>query len=112
MRGSKCSHDERKLGRCNVKWFGEDWGAPLCQIAEQVERPAVHCYMCLMPLGEKSRGIVMPFSGFIRGVDEIPVIEHEDGNFEVACHYECFYRAILPEGAPTPSMRTPPLLDE
>lgn len=89
-----------------MKWFGEDWGAPICQITEQVERPAVHCYMCLMPLGENARGIVMPLSG--PSDDTIPTIEHEDGSFEVACHYECFYRAILPEGAPTPSMRVPP----
>ncbi len=46
-----------------MKWFGESWGAPICDVAERVERPAADCMYCARALVDGDRGVVMPFAG-------------------------------------------------
>ncbi len=74
-----------------MKWFGEGWGAPICDMKDKAMRPDVPCYMCHHEFDEYSQGVIMPFAG---PEDLIPCIVHADGRLETACHLDCFKEAV------------------
>ena len=76
-----------------TRWFGDDWGAPICQLTPAVPRPNIKCHLCMEPIVEGDRGLVMPFMGSTEG---IPAIIHEEGLAQVACHLLCFKKSVLP----------------
>lgn len=79
-----------------MKWFGENWGAPICETTPQVEVPAVACHLCKSPIDDVARGITMPFAG--GPVEGVPSFYDEDDGCEaVACHLACFIRSVLPD---------------
>ena len=45
-----------------MKWFGEPWGAPVCEEATHVETPiGVPCLECEQPVEADDRGVILPF---------------------------------------------------
>jgi hypothetical protein len=64
-----------------MKWFGPDWGAPVCRSTPQILTPEGDCGFCEEPITQGSRGLVMPHVG---GTPEEPSVE------EKPCHLECF----------------------
>lgn len=68
-------------------WFGESWGAPVCDESERVVTPRSSCLGCREPIVQGDRGVVLPFiTG--EGVSEL-------GPY----HLDCFTRAL---GLPNP----------
>lgn len=59
-----------------MNWFGESWGAPVCNPADKVETPVgQRCQWCLELFGSEDCGLVM-----LGGEAE---------------HRECFLRAVI-----------------
>lgn len=82
-----------------MKWFGENWGAPICETTPHVELPAVACHLCKQEFDALDRGVTMPFVG--GPVEDVPSFFDEDDNIEsVACHISCFMMSILPGEPP------------
>jgi hypothetical protein len=70
-----------------MKWFGKNWGAPICEDVEHVQTPTgAPCLHCRFPIEPDDAGFVMP-------------LVHADGSvtFE-ATHRLCQLRTILPHG--------------
>jgi len=66
-----------------MKWFGKDWGAPVCEKAQHVPTPVgTACYLCGKPIAESHRGFVLPFMG---GPEDTP---------EVTAHFFCFGQSV------------------
>ena len=43
-----------------MRWFGEDWNAPVCEEGEQVETPfGQPCEDCKRPIEQGDQGIVL-----------------------------------------------------
>ncbi len=64
-----------------MKWFGPDWGAPVCRESPQVLTPEGDCGFCEEPITQGSRGFVMPH---VSGTPEKPAVA------ERPVHLECF----------------------
>lgn len=64
-----------------MKWFGPDWGAPVCRSTPHILTPEGACNFCEEPITQGSRGLVMPH---VSGVPEKPSVE------ERPVHLECF----------------------
>lgn len=64
-----------------MKWFGPDWGAPVCRSTPQILTPEGDCGFCEEPITQGSRGLVMPH---VAGTPEAPTVEDRP------CHLECF----------------------
>jgi hypothetical protein len=66
-----------------MKWFGENWGAPVCEPNDHVTTPVGKlCGGCREPLRENDRGVIMPFLG------------SETDDKEMAMHLRCFGRNL------------------
>lgn len=65
-----------------IKWFGPDWGAPVCRQAPQVLTPEGLCFMCNDPIQQGNQGLVMLH---VQGTPDNPVAE------ERPVHIECFF---------------------
>lgn len=70
-----------------MKWFGESWGAPVCEPDDHVDRPDASCVYCMKPLIVGDQGLVVPFAG---GPGD-PI--------EVAFHRKCFMRSVREQNA-------------
>jgi hypothetical protein len=66
-----------------VKWFGPDWGAPICKSAPQVLTPEGSCKLCGDPIAQGNQGFVMPH--MVSSPEEVPP-RFEEG----PVHLECF----------------------
>lgn len=67
-----------------MKWFGEKWAAPICEIADHVPTPTGECFAnCGKPIVEGDRGIVTPFHG-----------GEEDPRTEANFHLKCFLSMV------------------
>jgi hypothetical protein len=45
-----------------MKWFGKDWGAPVCSYSKHVETPVGQlCLYCETPIAAGDAGFVIPF---------------------------------------------------
>jgi len=66
-----------------MKWFGESWGAPVCEPEEHIETPVGEpCGYCDEPIAEGDIGFRMPF------VSDPSGIGHMDA------HHACLLRVI------------------
>jgi hypothetical protein len=73
-----------------MRWFGESWGAPVCQEAEHVDTPVDHaCLYCGQMIDEDDSGFEMPYLS-------------EEGPTITFVHRNCLLRAILPSGLAPP----------
>lgn len=79
-----------------MQWFGESWGAPVCDPADHVDTPVdLQCPYCPKQIDEGDQGFLLPF------------ISDETGVTVLAFHRNCLLRSILPEGYT--SARRPPV---
>ena len=46
-----------------MRWFGESWGAPVCEADEHQPTPDVPCAGCDVPIQEGDQGVLLPFAG-------------------------------------------------
>ncbi len=66
-----------------MKWFGTDWGAPVCKEAAHVSVPTdTRCYLCEKPIETFHTGVIMPFCG---NPGDPP---------ELAAHLRCFWDSL------------------
>ena len=73
-----------------VKWFGPDWGAPICRSSPQVLTPDGSCRLCGDPIAQGSQGLVMPHM--------VSAPEEDPPRFEEGpVHLDCLLRNV---GAP------------
>jgi hypothetical protein len=71
---------ERRPG---VKWFGTNWGAPICRDLEQVPVPVeTKCFHCDCHFDEHDRGLVLPYSS-------------AEGTVDTFWHLVCFRITVL-----------------
>lgn len=63
-------------------WFGESWGAPVCNETEHTDTPEGPCTYCEEDFTETSQGILLPFSG---GPDSPP---------ELPYHHACLMQTL------------------
>lgn len=68
-----------------MKWFGESWGAPVCEDETHIEIPVGEsCGYCDEPIAEGDQGLRMPFVG------------DPSGRGYMNAHHGCLLRAVLP----------------
>jgi hypothetical protein len=66
-------------------WFGENWGAPVCEPERHMPTPVGdECIDCGQPIKENDQGMLIPFAGY-----RTVLGSH---------HLDCFLRAICPDG--------------
>lgn len=68
-----------------MKWFGPDWGAPVCRSTPQVLTPEGVCHACDEPITQGCRGLVLPH---VAGTPENPSLT------EAPFHLECFLLSV------------------
>jgi len=66
-----------------MKWFGESWGAPVCEPEDHAATPVGKlCGGCREPIREIDHGVIMPFLG------------SETDDKEMAMHLSCLMRNL------------------
>lgn len=65
-----------------VKWFGENWGAPICRLVEHAPTPQADCLGCNKPIKPEDQGVMLPYSGSEGDPPEVPY------------HLDCFLEAV------------------
>ncbi len=69
-----------------MKWFGQPWGAPLCEAAEQMGTPIGDpCLRCKVEIVAGDQGVILPL-----------VIEDGTATL-VAMHLDCLVRSVVPD---------------
>jgi len=75
-----------------MKWFGESWGAPVCE-GEHVETPVgVLCAHCDEPIEAGDQGIMMD-GGYEYNVED--VVEKRVRFESHPWHHDCFLRSVI-----------------
>lgn len=73
-------------------WFGESWGAPVCDEDRHLPIPVgKHCHECMIPITEDDHGMLIPCFGYL---DDM-----------LAYHRICFLRTVIPCDMWTDEMR-------
>lgn len=67
-----------------MKWFGQNWGAPVCDL-EHVPTPQASCFGCEEPIKPEDQGVVLPYLG---GADDL--------RQEAPYHLDCLVEAVTP----------------
>ncbi len=69
-----------------MQWFGESWGAPVCDPKTHIPTPVgSSCAACSAPIAAADCGVHLPFVG------------DPSGKGYLDYHHLCFLRSILPE---------------
>jgi hypothetical protein len=69
-----------------MQWFGESWGAPVCEHCEHVATPVGKiCVECQIPIAHQDLGFVVPFLPY-------PPKRWSDAHY----HRDCFLRIFRP----------------
>lgn len=70
-----------------VQWFGESWGAPICDPQDHAPNPGGQCMRCDAAITSTDQGVLIPHYGF---------------DVRDAFHLRCFLEAvgIAREGGP------------
>ena len=70
-----------------TQWFGESWGAPVCEPAQHTATPTGEpcAELCGDPIEERDQGFLIP----LLREDREPVL--------LAYHRMCFLRTIIPD---------------
>lgn len=70
------------MGRSSVRWFGQSWGAPICDPDDHAPTPVdAPCARCWEPLDADARGVLIPHL-------------EPDGFRERPWHINCFLESI------------------
>jgi hypothetical protein len=97
-----------------IRWFGETWGAPICDPSYQIDTPVnLMCMGCQSLIEKDHRGIATAFVGF--GSERLLefVFEIATGPSgamivdAVAYHADCFVYGLLGPEAPAPQRVNP-----
>lgn len=64
-----------------MNWFGESWGAPICDPVDNVPTPSGTCLYCEESIGPDDSGVMMP----VLGLDALDLVPE---------HVECFLRCL------------------
>ena len=65
-------------------WFGESWGAPVCEEARHLPTPTGQpCVECMVPIIDGDQGVVIPYV-------------HRGGWEMTNYHLPCFLSTVLP----------------
>lgn len=65
-----------------MRWFGDNWGAPVCRETPRVDVPTGRwCSLCNEPIAPDNRGLLLPH---VSGSPETTSVE------ELPMHLECF----------------------
>lgn len=68
-----------------MQWFGETWGAPVCEDTQQVTTPVgQECFGCDKPIESQDSGVVLPFEGGTT-----------DPRRQAPYHKHCFIEALF-----------------
>ena len=67
-----------------MKWFGKDWGAPVCKSNPQTDVPLEPCVVCGKKFTERDSGLLLPFCG---NPGDPP---------ELGYHVECLVESMCP----------------
>jgi hypothetical protein len=74
VQGRVCDAQAKEAG--TMRWFGEDWGASVCEVSEHMKTPVGReCYRCKKGIEAGDQGIIIP--GYI-------------------WHLECFVQCVVP----------------
>lgn len=65
-----------------MRWFGANWGAPVCDPTKHAPTPTAPCARCGKPFVEGDRGIILPFHGLPTDPPELPY------------HHECLMEEL------------------
>lgn len=66
-----------------MQWFGETWGAPICDDEDHMETPTGElCPVCEKPINSKDQGVELPY------LDEDSDVDYLD------YHLDCFLEHI------------------
>lgn len=78
-------------------WFGQSWGAPVCDPEDHVDTPVGKaCIECLESIVSGDQGITMP-------------LLLAEGSMIIAYHLDCYLRKIRPHGPDCPRCRGKPI---
>lgn len=77
-----------------ARWFGDDWGAPVCTECERVPTPFGRCVRCGEPIEAGDSGLVLSLFG-VKPIVENPAMSF--GHFEEAIYHRlCFLACVAP----------------
>lgn len=72
-----------------MHWFGDDWGAPICELTPHDETPIGEpCARCGVAIVASDQGVTMPF---LKRAQTAP---HTYEHARVALHLGCFLDSI------------------
>lgn len=75
-----------------MKWFGESWGAPVCDPAEWTETPVgSSCLFCPNRIAEDAQGFLMPSFGLAEGK---AAVEVGPRHAVYAVHLDCMLKQV------------------
>ena len=64
-----------------MKWFGDNWGAPVCDEKTHVETPTnAQCTYCSEPIEKDDRGVLIPYIG---------------SDVHIPYHIDCLLKTVL-----------------
>lgn len=81
-----------------IGWFGESWGAPMCEEANHIPTPVgAFCISCDEPIAVDDHGVVTPQYGLDAQAAEHDPLDRlsAGGHRYIAFHLECHLRGVL-----------------
>jgi hypothetical protein len=89
--------DEKHGGTYVMAWFGESWGAPICEETSHEPTPVgVLCMNCEERIEADDRGVITPQLGLDETAVRLdPAALLFDGQPRVAQHLECHLRGVF-----------------
>ena len=83
-----------------VKWFGQKWGAPICEPSNRISPPVGwYCPECDQPISPQDRGLLVPHVS-------------SAGTVMKAWHLVCFAKSVSPAPPDKPPRFPQPPPDE
>lgn len=81
-----------------MRWFGDDWGAPICQATDHAPTPigVVCAHMCGHDIRPGDIGLLIPFCGDYRQLGRLSsaYVQDKDGIIHLVYHLVCFFDEI------------------
>lgn len=75
-----------------MRWFGEDWGAPVCRIAEKASTPHALCARgCGHEIRHGDIGMLIPVYGSAMRSEYLVLLDNVP---HIAYHLVCFFDEI------------------
>ena len=75
-----------------MRWFGEDWGAPICSITERASTPHVLCaHGCGHDIRRGDIGVLLPITHSAMRAEYVVLLDDEP---HIAYHLVCFFDEV------------------